>query len=244
MRLLGSVCAFVLALGGASAFAQTSDGVKYEVSATIGGDYEFPDDAWTPAFEQETIEGTLTLAASQGNWKAALSYVESEDDVGYGASVRYKNKHCHEDIVCTVTLKWRDIGDVSSTLSYTAGVSIPWEWAKRDWVSPSFNIEANGVAGDASETAVSGALELEFPLWDGPDAGFGLTLQGGVSHAFEMDDTEPTWGAGLTYTLPLGDAGEGRAVEFSIEYESVLTLDENDEFDFEREAKAGITLRF
>lgn len=241
MRLVFAALTFLSAMCGVAA-AQGNDANRlgYELTATAGGDYDFPNNFYTPVFDPSSIESTLTAGVSYGYWSASVSYVEGDnEDDGFGARVGYKHKDCGiADLTCSAAVKWRDVGD-ASTMTYESELSYEWSEAS-DWVTPSVTVGAKAVTGDRSETAVSAGVGLEFPLWD-DENGFGFSATGGASYGLESEHTEPTWSAEVSYTH---DMGTHRSLMFSVGYESVLTLDEQGALDVDRSGTAKIRFRF
>lgn len=241
MRLIFAALTFLLAMCGvAAAEENTGPRLGYELSATAGGDYDFPNNFYTPVFDPGSIEGTLTAGVSYGDWSAFVSYVEGDnEDDGFGARIRYKHEDCGiSNLTCLADVKWRDVGDASSV---TYGGELSYEWANvSNWVTPSVSVGAKAATGEQSETAVSASVGLEFPLWDG-EHGFGFSATGGASYGLESEESEPTWGAEVSYTY---DMGNHRSLMFSVGYESVLTLDEVGVLDVERSGTAKIRFRF
>lgn len=234
MRVLASAFAiWFVALTG-SAFAQ-GDESKYFVTASIGEAYGFPESGWVPVIQEEDTEGSLTFGVKlTENWTVSASHIVTDDEEGFAVGVQYRRGSCFGPIGCSVAVNWRDVGDDSAV--YSAGVfaDIP---LGLDWVEAKFDLSGTARAGDNSEGSATGAFQFTFPL----GGRFEASASAGASYGFETDETEPTWGAGLSYTHEID---RRRNIEFGVSYETVQTLDEFNELKFDRVATAEITFNF
>lgn len=236
MRFLCAAIAIAFAWPAANAFAQ-DDNASYGMEISAGQGYEFAGSA-LPSLQPQTVERALSLSVSRWNWTLAYEHSESdEDDEGDALSISYGlEDHCFAaSLGCSAGVRVGELGE-TSYVTYSAELTIPWSWGHDTYVEPAWSIGGEAVTGDRSESVVSATLAVPIHT---ADKVWELELSGGASYAFESEETEPTWGATLTYTF-------NENVSLSVGYESTLTFDDTtpDGFEVDRRATATVAFAF